>query len=249
MIRRLGEAAATLIVAVQFLTRLPVHATAWTPERERSAVRWYPLVGAMVGALSAGALLAAGAIWPPIIAVLLAVGAGLLVTGAFHEDGLADTFDGMGGATRERALEIMRDSRLGTYGLLVLVLALALKVAALSDLPLACAAAALVAGHSLSRSSAVLVIATAAYVRDDGTGKFTADGVAFPSLLVATATGLATLPLLGGGWIIALAGLAVGHALARLAFQRRLGGYTGDCLGATQQLSELGVYLALAAWA
>lgn len=248
MIGRVREEAATLTVAVQFLTRLPVPGHVWTPARERAAVRWYPLVGALVGALSASALLAAAAIWSPPIAALLAMAAGLLLTGAFHEDGLADTFDGMGGATRERALAIMRDSRLGTYGLLALALALGLKVAALSDLPAPRAAAALVAGHALSRLSAVLVIATAAYARDDGTGKFTAAGVSGASLLVASLTGLATLPLLGSGWAAALAGVAAGHGLARLAFQRRLGGYTGDCLGATQQLSELGLYLALAAW-
>lgn len=249
MIGRVREEAATLAVAVQFLTRLPVRADVWTAERERAAVRWYPLVGALVGALSAAVLLAAGAVWTPTTAALLAVAAGLLATGAFHEDGLADTFDGMGGATRERALAIMRDSRLGTYGLLALAVALALKVAALSDLRPAAAAAALVAGHALSRASAVLVIATAAYARADGVGKFTAAGVSGPGLLVALATGAATLPLLGGGWWAALLGLAAGHALARLAFERRLGGYTGDCLGATQQLSELGQYLAIAAWA
>lgn len=248
MIRRVREEAATLGVAVQFLTRLPVPA-AWTPDRERAAVRYYPLVGAGVGAVAAAALLGAAALWPPLVAVLLGTAATLLLTGAFHEDGLADTFDGLGASSRERALEVMRDSRVGTYGLLALTMTLALKVASLAALPPALAAVALVAGHGLSRLSAVLVIATGAYARDHGTGKFTASGVSRGGLVAALATGVLLLAPLGSAAGVALVGLGAGHLLARTTFERRLGGYTGDCLGATQQLSEVGLYLTLAACA
>ncbi|WP_375429454.1 adenosylcobinamide-GDP ribazoletransferase [uncultured Sphingomonas sp.] len=247
------EEAATFAVAVQFLTRLPVPAGAYTPGRLRAAVRYYPLVGILVGGAAALVMLAAAGPFTPLIAILLSCAATLLLTGAFHEDGLADTFDGIGGAGRARALEIMRDSRIGTYGALALSIVLALKVAALAALPPPGVPIALIAGHGLSRLSAVLVIVTSHYARDDGTGKFTADGVPTASLFVALGTGALIAAALawtigGAGVLFALAGLAIGHGAARLAFERRLGGYTGDCLGAVQQVSEVGVYLGLLAW-
>jgi adenosylcobinamide-GDP ribazoletransferase len=253
--RRLANETATFAVAVQFLTRVPVPAGAYTPERLRAAVRHYPLVGALVGAFAAAVLLVTDQAFTPLVAMLLSSGATLLLTGAFHEDGLADTFDGIGGgADRIRTLEIMRDSRIGTYGTLALAIVLALKIASLAALPIAAAAVALVAGHGLSRLSAVLVIATARYARDEGTGKFTASGLSVRSLTFALATGAL---LAGGlGWMLggavlawALGGLALGHLGGRAVFERRLGGYTGDCLGAVQQLSEVGLYLGLLACA
>ncbi|MEM1140479.1 MAG: adenosylcobinamide-GDP ribazoletransferase [Pseudomonadota bacterium] len=247
---------ATFLLAVQLLTRLPVGSEEiYTPERMAASVRYYALVGVLVGGLSA--LVFAGALWllPPLLAVLLALAAGLILTGAFHEDGLADTFDGIGGgATREAALEIMRDSRLGTYGTLALGLALALKVGALVALPPPLAVAALIAGHGLSRVSSVLVLATSRYVRAEGTGKPVAGGVSLPSLAVTLASGA----LIAGLWCAfqapaslawALGGLAIGHGLMRLFFEPKLGGYSGDTLGAVQQASEIGFSLGLVAWA
>ncbi|MEM8785726.1 MAG: adenosylcobinamide-GDP ribazoletransferase [Pseudomonadota bacterium] len=247
---------ATFLLAVQLLTRLPVGSEEiYTPERMAASVRYYALVGVLVGGLSA--LVFAGALWllPPLLAVLLALAAGLILTGAFHEDGLADTFDGIGGgATREAALEIMRDSRLGTDGTLALGLALALKVGALVALPPPLAVAALIAGHGLSRVSSVLVLATSRYVRAEGTGKPVAGGVSLPSLLVTLASGA----LIAGLWCAfqapaslawALGGLLIGHGLMRLFFEPKLGGYSGDTLGAVQQASEIGFYLGLVAWA
>ena len=156
----------------------------------------------------------------------------------------------MGGATPARALEIMRDSRIGTYGLLALGLTLALKATALAAMPAGLAAAALIAAHALSRLSCVLVIATSRYLRPAGTGGFTAAGLGRRSLALATATAaLCLLVLPGPGLALAaVIGLAAGHLIARLSFERRLGGYTGDCLGATQQLTEAAIYLALLAW-
>ncbi|MCZ0951957.1 MAG: adenosylcobinamide-GDP ribazoletransferase, partial [Rhodospirillaceae bacterium] len=145
-----------LALAVQFLTRLPVPSGAtYSPRREAAAVRYYPLVGALIGGLCAGVFMLAEIRFSGPLAVLLAVAAGLAVTGAFHEDGLADTFDGIGGAANDRdgALEIMRDSRLGTYGTVALLMALGIKVAALSSLAPSTVGVALVAGHGLSRFS------------------------------------------------------------------------------------------------
>jgi adenosylcobinamide-GDP ribazoletransferase len=196
-------------------------------------------------------LLAAGTVLPAGPAVLLAIAATSALTGALHEDGLADTFDGVAGGTRERALAIMRDSRIGVYGALALGLTLALKATALAAMPAGLAAAALVAGHAASRLSCLVVVATSRYARDAGTAGFAAAGVG--GLAVAVATGALSLAgvlvLAGGGGAVAgVAGLVAGHLLARAAFERRLGGYTGDCLGATQQLSEAGLYLGVVAW-
>ncbi|MEL7029573.1 MAG: adenosylcobinamide-GDP ribazoletransferase, partial [Pseudomonadota bacterium] len=219
------------------------------------SVRYNPLVGALVGGLSALVFLCAQTLFPVTIATLLAIAAGLIVTGAFHEDGLADTFDGIGGGlTRRKALEIMKDSRLGTYGTLALIIALALKASALLTLAPAVILAGLIAGHGLSRLSSVLVIATSRYVREEGTGKPVAGAVSRCSLVIALTTGGAIV----AGWcalqpanalLWAGSGLLAGHVLMRLFFEPKLGGYSGDTLGAVQQASEIGFYLGLAAWA
>lgn len=241
------------LLAVQFLTRVPVRPD-FTPEWLTAATRYYPLVGALIGAVTAAIYALALLLWPPVVAVLVCIAAGLLLTGAFHEDGLADMADGIGGGqTRERALEIMRDSRIGTYGAAALLLALMLKAAALAAMPAATVILALVGGHALSRFSAVCVIATGSYARDHGTGKPVADGVSRASLAIAAATALACLLALGWGLgamaaLSGLLGLVLAHLAMRRIFERKLGGYTGDCLGAVQQASELGLYLGLLAW-
>ena len=245
---------AVFLLAVQFLTRVPVPASAgFTPERLTAATRYYPLVGALIGGVAALAYGLALMLWPPAVAVLISMAATIALTGAFHEDGLADTFDGIGGGlTRERALEIMKDSRIGTYGAVALILALALKAASLAHLPSGPAMAALVAAHGLSRFSSLVVIATSRYVREAGTGKPT-EGMEGRSLAIAAATALlcAAGLLWAAGPMAAmagLAGLALGHLILRRVFERKLGGYTGDTLGAVQQASELGLYLGLLAW-
>ncbi|UPY37007.1 adenosylcobinamide-GDP ribazoletransferase [Sediminicoccus sp. KRV36] len=251
----LREEWAIFLLGVQFLTRVPVPASdVFTPERLTAATRYYPLIGALIGGVAAGVYALAALVWPPAVAVLLCIAAGIALTGAFHEDGLADMFDGVGGGlTRERALEIMKDSRIGTYGTVALLLALALKAAALAAMPAMTVVLALIGAHALSRFSAVLVIASSRYVRDHGTAKPVADGVSRASLRIAGATALALLPALGWGLgvpalLLGLAGLCLGHLVMRRVFERKLGGYTGDCLGAVQQASELGFYLGLLAW-
>jgi adenosylcobinamide-GDP ribazoletransferase len=235
-----------LLLAVQFLTRLPVR-VAFTPAGMAAAPGWFPLVGMGIGAAAAAVHAAALLVWPAPIAVLLCLAATLLLTGALHEDGLADTADGLGGgATRERALDIMRDSRIGTYGAVALILAVGLKVAALMALPVV--AAALIAAHGLSRFSSVLVMATSPYAREAGA----ASGMAAPHLALPCATALACVALLawafgGVAALGALAGLAAAHLALRRVAERRLGGYTGDTLGAVQQVSEVAIYLGVLA--
>jgi len=247
-----AEARAEFLLALQFLTRLPVPDPGYTPERMAGSTRWHPAAGALIGALVGAAYVIAALAFPPLLALIAATGFGLLLTGAFHEDGFADACDGLGGgATRERAMEIMRDSRLGTYGTAGLGLMLAAKIAALAALPFLFWV--LIAGHAASRASAVAVIAGSTYLRDHGTGKPVAEGLDGAGLGLALLTAAAALLplafLLPPMAVIAgLGGLAAGHWLMRRAFERKLGGYTGDCLGAVQQTSELGFYAGLVLW-
>lgn len=254
MIGRLRAEFYTFLLALQFLTRLPMLAAdAYSPERFAASVRHYPLVGILVGAFAAATYAVCCLVYPSSVAVLLSTGLTVLVTGAFHEDGLSDTFDGIGGGvTRERSLEIMKDSRIGVFGAIALFVTIAIKAATLIMLPPATIAIGLIAAHGLSRWSSVAVIATSQYLRDAGIGKPTAGGISGAGLIYATLIGLLCLLLLyffltprAAG--AAAIGLGLGHLLIRLFYERKLGGYTGDCLGATQQVSEVGIYLGLLA--
>ncbi len=243
-----------LLLACRMLTRIPVARGAGRGSGpEAASVRYYPLVGVAVGLVGAAVFAAAYAPLGAPVAAVLAVATTVIVTGALHEDGIADTADGIGGGrTAERALEIMRDSRIGSYGVLALILAVAARVLVLAALPLWIGAAMLVAAHGLSRWSVVLVIASARYVRDSGIASRVAGPVSPASHTLAGATAIACLALLAvvatpAATLAVAAGLALGHVAARAAFQRKLGGYTGDCLGATQQASEIGACLGLLA--
>lgn len=242
------------LLAVQFLTRIPVpRDLPFSDDLLIRATKYYPLVGALIGALGGAVLWLAALALPGVAAVILSLAATLLLTGAFHEDGLADAADGLGGGlTRERALEIMRDSRIGTYGAVTLGTALALKVSLLSALAPGAAWVALVAGHALGRMAAVHVVATTGYARDVG-AKFVAPSVTPDGYRVAVAQSLVVL--IGLVWVFGAgpAALAMGLCillphLYRQMFLRKIGGYTGDCLGGTQQIGELSIYLGLCLW-
>ena len=253
--KSLTEERAIFLLTVQFLTRLPVRdASLYTEARMAAIPRYFPAVGLLVGALMAGVWFLASLALPPVLAAILTVAFGLMLTGAFHEDGFADACDGLGGGTdRARALEIMRDSRLGTYGAAGLGLMLGARVAALAALPLWAVPVALVAGQALSRASAVAAIANSNYARDHGTAKPVQEGVDRTSLTMAlaSATLIAALAATLIGPLAMLAGLALmalGHLAMRAAYERKLGGYTGDCLGGVQQCSEIGFLLGVLAW-
>ncbi len=241
-------------LACQMLTRFPAaRGIDYAPALDAAAVRYYPAVGILVGLAGGAVFAAAYGPFGPLPAAVLAVAATALLTGAMHEDGLADTADGIGGGrTAGRALEIMRDSRIGVYGVLALVLVLAVRVFALAGLPPWIGFAAPVAAHGLSRWSIVVVIATADYVRPSGVAAPVAGPVPQEAHLIAGAAALACLaplalaasPLAALG---ALAGLALGHLAVRGFFQPKLKGYTGDTLGATQQIGEAGALLGLLA--
>jgi len=183
------------LLALQFFTRIPVTGrlaqwVGYSPAMLRASAAHFPAVGWVVGAAGALALAGASALWPPLVAAVLCTVVTVLLTGAFHEDGLADVADGLGGAsTRERALEIMKDSRIGAFGAIALVLALGLKFALLAALVAQgafTACAALLAAHVLSRLAPIALMRALPYVGGDGgKAKPMADAVSGASVGVA----------------------------------------------------------------
>jgi adenosylcobinamide-GDP ribazoletransferase len=234
--------------AVRFFTRLPV--PAWvghSAEALNHSARYFTLVGLIVGLIGALVFALTSFFFPKTLAVLLAMAATILVTGAFHEDGWADMVDGFGGGwTRERTLEIMKDSRIGSYGAIALVLLLLAKFMALVELDMLLIAPALIAGHALSRLCATSVMHFLDYARDEGKAKPLATRISLGELAIAGFFGLIALVLLPPLSVITglvLAAAATAWLIRK--FKHRLGGYTGDCLGATQQLAEVAFYLGL----
>jgi adenosylcobinamide-GDP ribazoletransferase len=231
--------------ALMFFTRIPCARWAGSSEDDLNcAARYFPLVGVLVGGVGALVYLLAHRFFPQEIAVLASMAATLWLTGGFHEDGLADAADGLGGGwQKDQVLTIMQDSRLGSYGALALFLALMTKFQALAHLAPAVIPLLLVAGHALSRLGAVLVISTQEYVRASGKAKPLATRLSKAGLAVAAVSGLAPLALLAPHLLWALVPVALVWLWFNLKLKRRLGGYTGDCLGAMQQLCELAFYL------
>ena len=249
-------------IALQFFTRLPIPAwVGFEPLWLQHCARYFPAVGLVVGAVSAAVLWGALSVWPTPVAVGLSMAASVWLTGGFHEDGWADTCDGLGGTvSRERALVIMKDSRIGSYGALGLILLLGLKAAclvALADGSAAAAVLALLWAHCASRAAPVWLLHNMSYAGDVEHAK------AKP---LATQASRATV-VVALAWVV-LASLGVACFAPRLVptlcaasaaavgitfwlqgwLEKRLGGYTGDNLGACQQLVELGallVFLAL----
>lgn len=250
-----------LLTAVQFFTRIPV--PAWVghcPAQLSQAARYFPLVGVLAGALCAASLWLAAQILPLSLAVALSMMFSILITGAFHEDGLSDFADGLGGGyTRDKALTIMKDSRIGAYGAIALILVLLLKYQALLELcrthPLLFISAALIAAHSFSRLMATSIMLTQHYIRDDDSAraKPAAQQINTASFTIALLTGVAALGILfaAGAHPSSIFAAVAASLLMRIylawRLQKRLGGYTGDCLGAVQQLTELAFYLGLLA--
>jgi adenosylcobinamide-GDP ribazoletransferase len=238
---------------MSFFTRIPV--PSWVVidnDKLSKASRYFGVVGLVIGLICALVFWLAQLILPASIAILLAMVAGVLVTGAFHEDGLADTADGFGGGrTIEDKLRIMKDSRLGSYGALSLGLVLLLKWQLLVELalysPLA-AVSALVAGHTLSRVVSTSLIFSEQYVRDEQTSKSmpVAQEQPLNDLFILIASGIFVLLWLNG---LAAFVLFITLWLVRILlggfFRKQIGGYTGDTLGAAQQISEVCCYLVI----
>ncbi len=250
-----------------FYTRIPC--PKWVGHEAdyiNKATRYFPLIGYIVGLVAAAVYLAATFVLGPdvYLALLLSVGATVLLTGAFHEDGFADVCDGFGGGwSKAQILTIMKDSRLGTFGTIGLVVLLAIKVLLLGQLVgglpymhamwghIAVLLLLMVSGHSLSRLLAAVTMYTHAYVRDDAGSKAkpVAKNVKAINLVIALPLGL--LPLVGLVLVTQKPWLLLTLPVAYLAkawmarfFKKWIGGYTGDCLGAIQQVTEVVFYAA-----
>mgnify|MGYP000073641186 FL=1 len=231
--------------ALTFFTRIP--APTWVEFSDSNlnhASRYFPWIGLIVGATAALVYLIACMLFPPAIAITLSMLATVWLTGGFHEDGLADACDGFGGGwEKSQILTIMKDSRLGTYGALGLVFALLMKYQTLSLIEQLIPA--LLLAHTLSRFAAITLIYSDDYVREDQQSKAKplASKMSRRELMIAAIPVLICLIPLGPKvWLVIIPVWLMRNWLSHF-FRRWLGGYTGDCLGATQQLCELTVYL------
>lgn len=273
------------LLALQFFTRIPVTGrladwAGFSPELLRASAGHFPGVGLLVGVLTAAVYAFVQAMLPdttfnPLVAAVLSTVASVMITGGFHEDGLADVADGLGGSyDAERALDIMKDSRVGAFGAMALVLALLAKVALLAILGSVEGApvgwlewaegdamlfdtwyicAALVCGHVVSRGLPLVLIALLPHVGDTASSKSKplADQISPSALVWAFSWCFAVLALAAGvldamNLIVACSFALLGLLWMGRLFKRRLQGFTGDCLGAAQQVCEIAFYFGLA---
>ncbi|MEH6575708.1 MAG: adenosylcobinamide-GDP ribazoletransferase [Amphritea sp.] len=232
--------------ALVFFTRIPAPpGVDYSTQHLTQASRYLPLIGLLVGSIGALVWLASAALLPDPLAIIFSIAATILLTGAFHEDGLADSADGFGGGwNKEQILRIMKDSRIGSYGAITLMLVLASKYSALMHI--AYPASVMILAHTLSRFAAVCLISHDNYVREDETAKVKtlANHIDRKGLIIAAAPVLLTLSLMASitAWLVLVPVLLVTLGCSYY-FNKRIGGYTGDCLGACQQLTELTCYL------
>ena len=269
-------AVTTFLAALAYFTRIPCPRSVTADESARQqAASFAPLAGWVVGAVAAAAYAATASVLPVSIAVLAAIIAAVWITGGLHEDGLADFWDGFGlGRTREQTLAIMADSRSGAFAVLGVVLVLLAKwvvlveVASLATVRAAhggaivggeepgawlLVGAVLFAGHALSRLASVGYMYTHAYARPEprARGRHLATAMSARALVFAGVCGLgplAVFPAMGHAWVaLAVVPVLGVWVCLGLWFTHRLGGYTGDCLGAAQQLTELAFYLSVCA--
>jgi adenosylcobinamide-GDP ribazoletransferase len=234
-----------LLGAVAFLTRVPAGVGVRPAGELARSVPWFPVVGAGVGLAVAAVYAGASQLLPPLPAASLAVVAGVGLTGAFHEDGLGDTADAFGGQhDRDSTVRILKDPRLGTFGVLAVAASLLLRSGAVAALTPAAALAALPAAHALSRAAAVATMTALPAAAETGLGASYVLALSRRRALAGAAAGLAVaLALLGLPALLAAGGAGLAAvALGRLAV-RRIGGVTGDVLGAIQQLGEILILL------
>ncbi len=252
------------LLALGFFTRIPAPSSSnFHADDLNLSAKYFPLIGLFVGMVAAGVFMLAAKFVPSALAILLSMAMTIYLTGALHEDGLADSADGLGGGwDRERILTIMQDSRLGTYGAVALFLMLFAKFQVLHELPVYFLPSILLIGHTFSRLCALYVMANLSYVRAEGKAKpFTAK-LSMADLILASLFGILPIPLIYlnfspfighlKDWL-----LLAGYGLLPVALvwfwwrnkiKKWLGGYTGDCLGAMQQMTELALYFGLLAW-
>lgn len=249
--------------ALMFYTRIPCPKNIdHSPKYINKATRYFPLIGWIVGIISFVVFWISTFIFDTNIAVLFSLIAGVLVTGAFHEDGLADVFDGFGGGwTKVKILEIMKDSRVGAYGVIALIFLFAIKYLSLNNLLLKIdainyllIALLFICYHSLARLTAINIVFTSQYSREDDTSKAKpiAKAHSYNEIIGAYFFGLLPLMVLcymNWKFVIVLLPLFLLYYFSKRYFQKWIDGYTGDCLGAVEQLAECVILLTfLALW-
>lgn len=249
--------------ALMFYTRIPCPSfTDHSPDMINKATRYFPLVGWVVGIISFVIYWLSSFLFGTDIAAILSLLAGVLTTGAFHEDGLADVYDGFGGGwTKEKILLIMKDSRVGAYGVIALIFSFTLKFFALNNLightaqyPWFVIALFFITYHALARLTAVSIVFTEQYSRDDETSKVKpiAKAHTYKEIVGAFFFGLMPLAILMyfiPQFILVLLPLLVLRIYSAAYFRKWIDGYTGDCLGAVEQFAELITLLTfLALW-
>jgi adenosylcobinamide-GDP ribazoletransferase len=238
--------------AVMFLTRIPVgkRYVFRSEDLPRSAV-YFPIVGLIIGLLGGLVLFCAELFFPPVVAVLFCMGTTVAVTGALHEDGLADAMDGLlGGQEPQRRLEIMRDSRLGSYGAVALWFSLTAKVFVLTALlgeGIFQAVYALIVAQGLGRAATVTLLFSHPYVRNDQSKASPFGNVVTlkEAMIALISPILVSFALLGNKSVLTLTVASVGTWAAGRYFRKKIGGITGDCLGAANQFIEVVCYLSL----
>jgi adenosylcobinamide-GDP ribazoletransferase len=238
-----------LLGAIQFLTRVPIR-LADRPQLARS-VPWFPPTGGLIGLAVGGAAAGLAELVPMAVAGAVAIVAGLLITGAFHEDGLADTADAFGGGwTREERLRILGDPLHGTYGVAAMCGTIAIRILCVASLAPASAFAGLVAAHALGRSAAVGAMTTFPLATAGGLGAGYASGLSRPRAWVGVLSGAAIAAVATGWWAGPLAAAAVVAVVAVGALaMRKIGAVTGDVLGAVEQVTECLVLVVVTALA
>ena len=240
--------------ALTFLTRVPVGGWPYRSEDFAWSSAHFPIVGALIGAFTGGVFLLMQPLGAPA-AAMIALGATLLLTGCFHEDGLADTADALGGGfTREKVLEILKDSRVGSYGAAAIAVSLGLRAALMTELPSSTAWWMLALAGALSRTAPVWQMVAQPYITQDGTKSRDVARAGLLQALVASAWSAALIAVccLQFGLefktvLIVLCSIFVATIFLSWRFQVRLGGITGDFLGTTQQVCEAAV-LAVFVW-
>jgi adenosylcobinamide-GDP ribazoletransferase len=235
--------------ALMFYTRIPI--TKWMVHLEEylnKSTKYLPLIGWIVGGLSALVFWSCTFILPISISIILSMIASILVTGAFHEDGLADVCDGFGGGlTKEKKLEIMKDSHIGTFGVTGLILVLGLKFISLSEIYIKVIPFAMIAAHSLSRFSTITIMRSLKYVRgEDSKIIYISKKISVQNLVFAGLFGIMPILLFQNIiYFILIIPVFFARWILGIYFKRQIGGYTGDCLGAAQQVCEVVFYLSL----
>ena len=240
----------SMVIAAQFLTRVQLSRRVVEAHELPRALAWFPLVGALVGGAIAGLIVAATPLLGIDVAIVIGLAAGALLTGAFHEDGLADTCDGLGGGrTRARALEIMRDSRIGSYGAISLILLYAARFTLFRTLGAGQLLLALPAASALGRASIVVLSAWLPSARGEGVGADLASSVGRGTVAIGAITPLIVATILCGfaaSTLVATAALAI--IVSAFYLRHRLGGTTGDALGAVSAIVEVAALVAALAW-